>query len=123
MTGRKLKENICTKTNSSKRTTYILMNPLLKVPTVYNNENIPEYKRVYYIRLRISSHNLKIETNEHQENSGYVYVEKMSKLSNMFYSTVLSRMNYESNMESRRRIYMIFLMLMRIPLLISYLVF
>ena len=60
--ARKLQENIHLKTNSSKRTTYLLMNPLLKAPTIYKNENIPEYKRFYYTRLRLSSHNLKIET-------------------------------------------------------------
>ena len=62
MAGRKLQENIHIKTNSSKRATYLLMNLLLKVPAIYNNEKIPEYKRVYYTRLRLSSYNLKIET-------------------------------------------------------------
>ena len=49
-------------TNSSKRATYLLMNPSLKPPSVYSNDDIPEFKRVQYTRIRLSSHNLRIET-------------------------------------------------------------
>ena len=58
----KLMENIRTNTNSSKRNTFFLMNPSLKHPTIYRNDNIPEYKRVEYTRVMLSSHNLRIET-------------------------------------------------------------
>ena len=47
---------------SSKRVTYLSLNPNLIVPSVYRNRFIPEYKRIRYTRLRVSSHNLKIET-------------------------------------------------------------
>ena len=48
--------------NSSKRITYVTMNPTLEVPSVYRNRFIPEYKRVKYSKLRLSSHDLRIET-------------------------------------------------------------
>ena len=37
------------------------MNPSLKSPTIYNNDDIDEYKRKEYTRSRLSSHNLRIE--------------------------------------------------------------
>ena len=38
------------------------MNPSLTSSTIYNNDNIEEYKRIEYTRSRLSSHTLRIET-------------------------------------------------------------
>ena len=42
--------------------TLVVMYPSLEVPSVYRNRLIPEYKRVKYSKLRLSSHDLRIET-------------------------------------------------------------
>ena len=57
-----LMEQIRNKTESSKRQIYLDINPTLVSPSVYKNNNIPEHKRKWFSRLRLSSHNLKVET-------------------------------------------------------------
>ena len=47
---------------STKRKTYINMNPNLISPKIYTNGNVPEYQRIEFSRFRLSSHNLRIET-------------------------------------------------------------
>ena len=49
-------------TRTTKRQTYVNLNPKLCSPQIYTKVEIPEYKRVEYTRFRLSSHNLKIET-------------------------------------------------------------
>ena len=57
----KIQGNIRLNITLIKRVTYICMNPSLKSPTIYNNDDIDEYKRKEYARSRLSSHNLRIE--------------------------------------------------------------
>ena len=47
---------------STKRATYMEMNPLLQQHKVYKNDEIDEFKRIEFTRYRLSSHNLKVET-------------------------------------------------------------
>ena len=47
---------------STKRKEYYTLNPELKESTIYRNPNIPEYHRISFTRIRLSSHHLKIET-------------------------------------------------------------
>ena len=47
---------------SSKRALYYKMNPELKSPDLYKNDNLKEFQRIEVSRFRLSSHNLKIET-------------------------------------------------------------
>ena len=56
-----LKESVINNTTSSKRKTYLEMNPLLIQPTAYISSVIKEYHRIEYTRFRLSSHNLQIE--------------------------------------------------------------
>lgn len=48
----------------SKFQTYLLINPNLVINDIYIDKanSIPEYQRINFSRLRLSSHNLKIET-------------------------------------------------------------
>ena len=55
-------EKVRSNTNSSKRMTYLSINPLLQQPSIYHNHMIQESKRYEYSRARLSSHNLRIET-------------------------------------------------------------
>ena len=50
--------------NATKTKTYLKMNPKLEVHKVYLNKEpkTPEYKRIALTRLRLSAHQLKIET-------------------------------------------------------------
>ena len=57
----KLMESIGVKTDSSKRSVYLQMNPSLETPTLYTKVYIPEFKRLSYTRIRLSAHNLRIE--------------------------------------------------------------
>ena len=57
-----IQENIRRNVESTKRVNYLSTNPSLTSTTVYNNNNIKEYKRVEYTRSRLSSHTLRIET-------------------------------------------------------------
>ena len=59
-----LKDNV-RRSSRSKFITYITLNPELNVHPIYHisvNVDIPEYKRMIFTRLRVSAHNLKIET-------------------------------------------------------------
>ena len=56
-----LKEKILN-SNTTKRISYCKLNPLLKCPNIYNSVTIKEYQRITFSRFRLSSHNLKIET-------------------------------------------------------------
>ena len=48
---------------STRRQTYIQMNPTLEVSSVYDDSTqVPEYARIAFTRMRLSSHKLKIET-------------------------------------------------------------
>ena len=47
--------------NKSKMVTYTDLNPTLKKPCLYT-QDVPEHVRIKITRLRLSSHNLKIET-------------------------------------------------------------
>ena len=47
--------------DSSKRLTYISMNPSMNAPSLHLSRTVPEHKRIRYSQLRLSSHNLKIE--------------------------------------------------------------
>ena len=57
----KLVNAIKLNTVSSKRATYISMNPSLYSPKIYQNDTINEYKRIQYNRLRLPSHYLSVE--------------------------------------------------------------
>ena len=48
----------------TKYNTYLTINPLLVVSPVYSNKciYIPDFMRISFTRLRLSSHNLKVET-------------------------------------------------------------
>jgi hypothetical protein len=56
-----LKDKILTAT-TTKRETYVALNPNLQLQPIYNDKCIPEQIRMAYTRMRLSSHNLKIET-------------------------------------------------------------
>jgi hypothetical protein len=56
-----LKDKILTAT-TTKRETYVALNPNLQLQPIYNDKCIPEQIRIAYTRMRLSSHNLKIET-------------------------------------------------------------
>ena len=47
---------------STKRETYVKINPSLQQHQVYKNDELSEFKRIEFTRYRLSSHNLKIET-------------------------------------------------------------
>ena len=47
---------------STKRATFLKLNPSLQQHKVYKNNNIEEYKRIEFTRYRVSSHNLMVET-------------------------------------------------------------
>jgi hypothetical protein len=47
---------------SSKRLTYLSMNPSLERPAFYYRTDVPEFQRIATTRLRLVSHNLRIET-------------------------------------------------------------
>ena len=61
----RVRHNVLTST-SSKRQAYVLMNPSLSVHNVYKNMDlsvrVPEHQRLAFSRLRVISHNLRIET-------------------------------------------------------------
>ena len=61
-----LVEQIRHEENRSKLLTYKLLNRQLKSPTVYENNNVLEKNRINFTRYRLSSHNLKIETDRWQ---------------------------------------------------------
>jgi hypothetical protein len=46
----------------SKFTMYVSLNPELGQHPMYSEMNIPEYQRVIFTRLRLSAHNLRVET-------------------------------------------------------------
>ena len=48
-------------TDSSKRITYMKMNPSFSQHKVYESEHVPEYMRISFTRFRLSSHELNIE--------------------------------------------------------------
>ena len=48
--------------DTTRRTTYLEINPTLSVHPLYNSDRIPEYCRISFTRMRLSSHYLKIET-------------------------------------------------------------
>ena len=48
--------------SSTKRGTFIKLNPSLQQHKVYKNDVLPEFKRIEFTRFRLSSHNLKVET-------------------------------------------------------------
>ena len=48
--------------DTTRRTTYLEMNPTLTVHPLYNSDKISEYCRISFTRIRLSSHYLKIET-------------------------------------------------------------
>ena len=54
--------NLILSQQSTKRSTYIEMNPELKESKIYVADDLPEYLRIAYTRFRLSSHKLKIET-------------------------------------------------------------
>ena len=58
----KLKSAIVSNTSTSKRTSYVGMNPGLEIHPVYSSSYIQEHKRICFNRYRLSSHRLKIET-------------------------------------------------------------
>ena len=47
---------------TSKRSMYLMINPLLEKIKIYNSTEIPEWKRITVTRFRLSSHRLKVET-------------------------------------------------------------
>ena len=47
---------------SSKRATFVSLNPCLQQHRLYKNDELPEFKRIEFTRYRLSSHNLKVET-------------------------------------------------------------
>ena len=56
-------KNTIRTSNSTRRTTYLTLNPKLSFNEVYKgNFNIPEFYRITFTRLRTSSHRLRIET-------------------------------------------------------------
>ena len=61
----RVRHNVLTST-SSKRQAYVLMNPSLSVHNVYTNMDlslrVPEHQRLAFSRMRVISHNLRIET-------------------------------------------------------------
>lgn len=57
----KLADSIKRNNTSSKRITYVEMNPSLSHHNIYKNENIAEYLRISFTRFRVSSHDLNIE--------------------------------------------------------------
>ena len=57
-----IRESILRMRHTTKRSSYIQMNPELKESSIYIANNIPEYLRTAYTRFRLSSHNLRIET-------------------------------------------------------------
>ena len=62
---RVLRHNVLTST-ASERQAYVFMNPSLSVHNVYTNMDlsvpVPEHQRLAFSRLRVISHNLRIET-------------------------------------------------------------
>ena len=56
-----LADSIRRNTTSSKRSTYLGMNPSLSQHDIYKNENVSEYLRISFTRFRVSSHDLNIE--------------------------------------------------------------
>ena len=48
--------------DTTRRMTYLEINPTLSVHPLYNSDRIPEYFRISFKRMRLSSHYLKIET-------------------------------------------------------------
>ena len=48
--------------SSTKRATYVNLNPTLQQHSLYKNDYLDEYKRKEFTRYRVSSHNLKVET-------------------------------------------------------------
>ena len=61
----RVRHNVLTST-ASKRQAYVLMNPSVSVHNVYTNMDlsvrVPEHQRLAFTRLRVISHNLRIET-------------------------------------------------------------
>ena len=57
-----VRESIQRQTHSTKRSTYIQMNPELKESNIYKADDVSEYLRIAYTRFRLSSHKLRIET-------------------------------------------------------------
>ena len=56
---RKIRNNV----DSSRRSTYKLLNPDLFAPQIYiGQSSVPEHQRIAYTRIRLGSHRLKIET-------------------------------------------------------------
>ena len=47
---------------STKRATFVNMNPSLQQHKLYKNDLLQEHKRIEFTRFRVSSHNLKVET-------------------------------------------------------------
>ena len=56
-----LADSIRRNTTSSKRITYLGMNPSLSQHDIYKNEDVSEYLRISFKRFRVSSHDLNIE--------------------------------------------------------------
>ena len=50
-----------TTSDSSKRKSYLEINPKLE-PTTYRSSQLPEHDRIAYTRMRLGSHHLKVET-------------------------------------------------------------
>ena len=61
-TGREILFNKVRQSHSTKRETYKNINPTLRSPSIYKGKFIPEYLRIAFIRFRLSSHRLRIET-------------------------------------------------------------
>ena len=51
-----------TASESTKRMTYVSLNPTIQQHKVYKNDCLQEHKRKEFTRYRVSSHNLKVET-------------------------------------------------------------
>ena len=47
---------------STKRATFVKINPSIQQHKLYKNDQLPEFKRIEFTRYRLSSHNLKVET-------------------------------------------------------------
>ena len=56
------RQQTVTESDSSRRVNYCTLNPGLDKHEAYTNPEVPEYARISFSRLRLSSHKLKIET-------------------------------------------------------------
>lgn len=55
-------KNLIVQSQRSKFLTYVSMNPDLTLHRMYADNNVPEFQRTLFTRLRLSAHNLRIET-------------------------------------------------------------